>query len=605
MGNLDASSSRFRYIEDARAYALKRPGSERILKSGDDFLVEPLPDLPKNEDKKAGLIDFKSEGLRNQLKTQLKTGSSATVVEFLLDSDLHDGPVLPDRRFTVENGEVTEAQYSVNRLSDVLRSPEAKALEILREAIQSNPNALLRLSPNLTAALKQSEQLSPAERSFFHEKLESPQAQSAHQLFSRFFGPDESFEAAGVRDYNILIERMNQPDHKKNLETLFELARYPERFDQQYSGRDSELVSIAHTLKDLPGFRRYPGGQAQGVPGNTLKERERVFDNALRTIKQYDYKLQISHGMQFNAQGIANHDTQIDYRIGGNIFSVGLSGQDFNFSGDMSKGFGFADQADASKRLRLGFNSGNFDLRVGLARDREGKLVVERPESEAANRFIGRTGEAAKSWAEDHKLETLGIAAAVAAGTYAYSLANPNQDLALDFNQRFDLYNTEFMSVKGEVSPELHLKNGALDLGVRQVGIGASGNFRDHSYDMALHHSFENTTLRQGAVQNKDTELNLRYGYRNHSITLDNRYTYSTQQLETQAGYQQNFVHSATMDSYIRPYVQFNNGAHTNTGISAGLNKDFGGGLQMQLNVDYNQVGKASGGFKLVKQFDW
>lgn len=604
MGNLDAGSSRFRYLEDARAYALQRPGSERILKSGEAFTVEAF-ELPADTEQKAPLLDFKSEYLRHQLQTRLETGSSATVVEFLLDSHFEDGALLPDRRFVVDKGEVQEAPYTVKALSENIRSPEVRALEILREAIQSDPQALLRLSPHLIQALETSDQLTPAERSFAQQHLESPQARNALALFGKYFGPDDALSAAGVKNYDTLIERLNDKGHRQNLETLFELARYPERFEQQYSGRDTELVSIAQTLKQLPGFRRYPAAQTQGTPAGTLKERQRIYDNALRTVKQYDYKLQVSQGMQFNRNGIASHETQLDYRIGGNIFSLGFSGQDYNFSGDWGKGFGFADHADASKRLRLGFNSGSFDLRLGLARDRQGNLVVERPESEAADRFIARKGDEVKAWAKDHIWQTVGIAAVAAGGAYAYSLANPEQDLALDFNQRFDLIDGELIKVKGEISPELHLKGGQMDLGVRRVGLGASGNIRDHSYDVALRHSFENTTLRSGDISNHDTELNLRYGYRQDAVTLDNRYTYSTGQLDTQVGYQRNFVQSATLDSYLRPYAQFKDGNYVNAGISAGVHKDFGNNLQLNLNVDYNQLGELSGGFRLVKQLNW
>lgn len=605
MGNLDAGASRFRYIEDARAYALKRPGNERILKSGEEFVVEPLGKLPDSEHKGPSFLDFKSEGLRNQLKTQLQTGSSATVVEFLLDSEMEDGDLLPDRRFTVDKGEVTEAQYSLGQLSDGVRSPEARALEILREAIKSDPNALLRLTPNLTKALEGSQQLSPEEHSFMRLKLQTSEAKSARELFSKYFGPDDAFAAAGVRDFDTLQQRLNDRGNRQNLNTLYDLARYPERFDQQYEGRDTELISIAKTLKDLPGFRRYPTGQALGVPDHTLGNRQRVYDNALRSIKQYDYKLQVTQGMQFNKNGVAGHDTQFDYRVGGNVFSLGFSGQDYNFGGDPSHGFGFANHVDAAKRVRFGFNSGAFDVRLGLAQDRQGKLVLERPESESAERFFARKGDEAKSWAKEHMWETAGIATAAAAGAYAYSVANPNQDLALDFNQRFDLINAEFLRVKGEISPEVHLKGGAMDLGVRRVGIGASGNVKDHSYDLALRHEFQNTTLRNAKVENEDTQLSLRYGYRNYSMTMDNRYTYSTKQLDTQVGVQQNFVHSATMDSYVRPYAQFTNGNYANAGVTAGIHKDFGNNLQMDLNVDYNQLGQVSGGFRLVKQFNW
>lgn len=606
MDPLDAGSRQFTYLEDARSFALARKGNERIVKTGEQFEVQALPDLEQQNDLMPNLIDFRSQGIQEQLKTQVSSrAGEAPIVEFLIDTQL-DGDFLPDRRFNVENGDVKESQYRVRGVSEALRSPELKGLEVLREAIQNNNTApLLRLSPRTTDALLASNQLTPAERDYARQKLDAEPVRVARAQFAKFFGPDDAFSGAGVRDFDTLVSRLNEPTHRQNLATLHEIARYPERFQTQYEGRDQDLASLAETLQQLPGFRRYPSSQATGVPPATLGPRQKVYDNALRTLKQYDYKLQVSQGMQFNQNGIAGHDTQIDYRYGGRIFSLGLSGQDYNFSGEFNKGFGFADQTDASKRLRLGYNSGDFDLRVGLAQDRQGKLVVERPESEAAERYIARKGDEAKAWAKDNPLITGSIIAAAAGGAYAYSLANPDQNLSVDFNQRFNLIDTEFLRMRAEISPELHLKNGELDLGVRRVGLGASGNFRDHSYDASLRHQLENTTIRSGDIQNDNTELNLRYGYRSHSVTLDNRYSYAAGQLSTQVGYQRNFVHSASLDTYVRPYAQLNNGTYANAGVSAGVSKDFGGGFQGQLNVDYNQAGGASGGFRLIKQFDW
>lgn len=603
MANFDAGASRFRYLEDARGAALKRPGNERILKQGNEFIVEPMADLEGQKNLIPNALDMGKERIDAQLKARLQTGTAATVVEFLIDGG--DGELLPDRRFSVEKGEIKENQYKLAGLSDALRSPETKALEILREAMQSSSGTtLLRLSPHMIEALRGSSQLSPTERSYFDTQLDSRGAKSALAQFKRFFGPDDSLAAAGVKDFATLVDRLNAPDHRQNLEILYDLARYPERFDQQFGGRDTELVSMAKTLKELPGFRRYPTGQTTGVPGEALGPRQKTYENALRTIKQYDYKVQISHGMQFNKGGVAAHDTQVDYRYGGRIFSLGFSGKDFDFSQPFQGGgIGFGNSNDAAQRLRLGYNSGSFDLRLGLARDRQGNLVVERPESEAAERYIARKGDEVKAWAKENMWITAGIAAAAAGGAYAYSLANPNQDLALDFNQRFDLLDSEFLRVKGEISPELHLKGGALDLGVRRVGLGASGNVQDHSYDASVRHYFTGTTIRAGEVSNEGTELSLRYGYRAHSMTLDNRYSYSSGQLDTQVGYQRNFVHSATMDSYVRPYAQLKDGTYQNSGITGGVSKDFGGGFQLQLNADYNQTGGFSGGFRAVKQF--
>ncbi len=609
MDPLNAGPRQFRYLEDARSFALERKGNERIVKKGDQFEVQDQPALEPELHSLTGersylmpnQLDVKSKSIEEQLKNQVKEATrEAPIVEFLIDSDL-DGNESSDRRFSVENDQVKESQYRLRGISDAVRSPELKAIEILREAMSNNQTvALLRLSPRMTDALLSSEHLTSNERDYARQQLDSDPARAARAQFTRFFGPDDAYSAAGVRDFDTLVSRLNHPAHRQNLNILHEIARYPESFQQQYEGRDQDLASLADTLQDLPGFRRYPSSQVQGVPGNTLSSRQKVYDNVLRTLKQYDYKLQVSQGMQFNQNGLAGHDTQIDYRHGGRIFSLGFSGQDYNFSRDFT-----SEHNDASKRLRLGYNSGDFDLRVGLAQDREGKLVLERPESDATERYIARKGDQAKAWAKDNPLLTGSIVAAAAGGAYAYSLANPDKDLAVDFNQRFDLVDTEFLSVKGEISPEIHLKNGKMDLGVRRVGLGASGNFRDHTYDASIRHQLDDTTLRNGKVHHDNTELNLRYGYRSHSVTLDNRYTYATSQLNTQLGYQRNFVHSASLDSYVRPYAQFTNGAPTNAGVSAGISKDFGGGFQGQLNVDYNKANGASGGFKVVKQFDW
>lgn len=606
MGMMDAGSNKFRYLENARKFALERPGNDRIVKQGNQYLVEEIPRLEGQGNLIPNVIDLNGKQLESQLKlmAQQPKGSALETVEFLLDGN-DDGSFLPDRRFSVEKGEIKESQYSVNGLSDVLRSPEDKGLEILREAISQNHSAaLLKLSPRMIEAILSSEQITPEEKAYAQQKLDSAQAKSAQALFKQFFGQDDTLAAAGVRDYDELLQRLNKPENRENLNQLLDIAHYPEGFQGTYQGRDTELANLAHTLLDLPGFRRYPSSQSNGVAPDLLKTRQRAFDNALRTIKQYDYKLQLTHGMQFNKEGISSHNTQIDYRLGGQVFSLGFSGRDFDLNSNWQQGFGFASQADAAQRLRLGYNSGSFDLKFGLAKDMQGKLVFERPESESTDRFIARTGEQAQDWAKEHPWITAGIAAAAAGGAYAYSLANPEQDLALSFNQRFDLLDKEFLRVKGEISPEVHLKGGAMDLGVKRVGVGASGNIRDHSYDLSARHYFQDSTLRSGEIHNEATELSLRYGYGSHSLTLDNRYSYASSQLDTRIGYRKNFIHSASFDSYVAPYAQLKDGDYQNAGISAGISKDFGG-MQLQLNADYNQQSGVSGGFQLVKQFNW
>ncbi|PKL75912.1 MAG: hypothetical protein CVV27_12980, partial [Candidatus Melainabacteria bacterium HGW-Melainabacteria-1] len=150
-------SNRFRHLEDARGFALKQPGNERILKQGAEFVVEALPELEGQNNHLPNLLDLRGDQILPQLQSQLTAsaagsteGSATTVVEFLLDTS-NDGELLPDRRFVVDKGEIKESNYRLNGLSEALRSPEARALEILREAIQKNQTGpLLRLSPNLT-----------------------------------------------------------------------------------------------------------------------------------------------------------------------------------------------------------------------------------------------------------------------------------------------------------------------------------------------------------------------------------------------------------------------------------------------------------------------
>ena len=160
----------------------------------------------------------------------------------------------------------------------------------------------------------------------------------------------------------------------------------------------------------------------------------------------------------------------------------------FDFNSGWQPGVGYTNQADAAQRVRFGYSSGSFDMKLGVARDVQGKLFFERPQSESFDRYIARKGDEAKDLAKQNPWITAGIVTAAAGGAYAYSLANPDQDLALDFNQRFDLLDREFIRIRGEVTPEIHLKNGSLDLGVKRVGIGASGQF----YNKLLRSQFTN-----------------------------------------------------------------------------------------------------------------
>lgn len=599
MGDLRPTPARFKYIEDARQYALDRPGNEAILKKGQEFEVQAQENLPQQEDWVPDFFILNDKKTASEIAQLAQQGSATGMVEFLFDSG-EDGAKTPDRRFTFnDKAEVQEALYVVNTGSAVLRSPELRALEILRKAIlEPHTRTLLQLSPSLIGALRNSDKLTPEEGHYLETHLNTPQAREAQRQISAFLGPDAALSSAGVADYELLITRLNNPQHKANLDTLQEIAKYPERFRDLLGEDDHRLTSLAQTFQELPGFRRAPNGVSLG------KEQQRTFDNALRTIDQYKYKARISQEMQFNRDGISSHNTELSYRLGGQVISLGFSGRNYDLNAPF-QGVDFNSGGDVMQRLRLGYSSGPFDLQLGVARKADGGLSLDKPESQAVDRYLGRKSDEALDWAKEHKWIAAGVVAGAAAGAYAYSKAQPDEKLALDFNQRFDLLDREFIKIKGEVSPEIIMQDGQVDLGVSQVGIGASGNIRNHFYDATVRQRFENTSLRSGEIENKETDLNLRYGYGNHSVMVDSRYTYATQQVNSQVSYRRNFTHSATMSSYVQPYVQMNQATYSNAGIQAGMSKDFGGGLQGSLNAGYDQNSGVSAGFRISKQFNW
>lgn len=599
MGDIKPTPPSFKYLEDARQYALDRPGNEAIVKKGDQYAVLAHEDLEQQQDWVPDFFKLNGKKITTEIADLASQGSAPGMVEFLFDSG-KDGAFTPDRRFTLnDKAEVQEAQYSVNTGSAVLRSPELRGLEILRKAIlEPHTRSLLHLTPTLIDALRSSDKLTPEEGHYLDTHLNTPEAREAQNQIKAFLGPDAALSSAGIVDYELLLTRLNAPQHKDNLDTLKEIAKYPERFRDLLGEDPDRLTSLAQTFQELPGFRRSPNGVTLG------KEQQRTFDNALRTIDQYKYKARISQEMQFNREGVASHNTELSYRLGGQVLSLGFSGRNYDLNAPF-QGVDFNSGGDVMQRLRLGYSTGAFDLQLGVARKTDGGFSIDKPESQAVDRYLGRKSDEALDWAKEHKWIAAGVVAGAAATAYAYSKANPDAPLAMNFNQRFDLIDREFIKVKGEVSPEISIKDGQVDLGVGQVGIGASGNIRNHFYDATIRQRFENTTLRSGDIDNKETDLNLRYGYGNHSVMIDSRYTYATDQVNSQLSYRRNFTHSASFSSYVQPYVQVNQANYSNSGIQAGMSKDFGGGLQGSLNAGYDQNSGASAGFRISKQFNW
>jgi hypothetical protein len=230
-------------------------------------------------------------------------------------------------------------------------------------------------------------------------------------------------------------------------------------------------------------------------------------------------------------------------------------------------------------------------------------LVFERPESQSLDRYIARKGDDAKDWLLENKGLALGIGAAAVGTAYAYSKANPDKEISTGFSQRFNIYENEFARVRGSVTPDIILRDGQPDLGLKEAGLGVSGNVRDHSYDANLVQRFDDTSLRSGQINSRETELNLRYGYRSHSLMLDNRFSYDTSTLQSQVAYRRSFTHSATTTSFVQPYVRFNQKEVQATGVLGGMSRDFGNGFKADVNVGYDQQGGATGGFRLSKQF--
>ncbi|HEY9840691.1 MAG TPA: hypothetical protein V6D23_09570 [Candidatus Obscuribacterales bacterium] len=622
------TSNRFKYIEDARQYALERPGTEVIRKDGQQFLVEDLDSTAWSPENTARL--FASDGYKPARKIYLGVGEKqAEAAQFVfkkLASDKkfpaaeiifdqsEDGSQSWDKRFTVkDDGSLEEAKFELSPDSGLMKSAESWGIEILRKAIaQNNENLLLPLSLPQIKAVLESDKLTPQEKQYAQDKLDSKPMQTVRKLLEKHLGPGAALASAGADSYQRLLDRLNDPHHQANLDDLHDLAKHPETFQASLAQDQNRLQDLANTLKLLPGFRRFPADLA--APD---KDKTKLFDDVLRTLDQYKFKIRIQQGMQFNRTGVASHNTDIAYRIGnGAVVTLGFSGRDYNFAETgQPVHLGYQDHVgDARQRLALGYNSGFFDARLSLARDQKGDYKIERPQSQIVDQYIARKSDSitnwGKSWAKENPVWTGVIAAGVLGGVFAYSKLNPDQKIPLEFTSAATLYENEYLRVKGAATPMLSLQDGKPDLGLKEVGVGISGNKDQHFYDANLKHHFDNTTVRNtieiGRIDNVNSEVNLRYGFDSNSFTLDGGYNYAQSQLITRLGYRRDVVWTPGFTSYGQTYIQTENGSGFQTaGVVVGANRLFGEteSFAVGLNLGYDYNGGLSGGFNVSQEF--
>lgn len=597
--NSNPSNPSFKYLQDARQFALERPGSERILRNPDGYQVEPLGALPAAESlpKSESTLPnpFNQNVLRDQLQQQVQgTGRADTTVEFLIDEG-EDGLQQSDRQFLVNNGTVTEHEHRVGQRSDRLLSPENKGLAIVREALQSQSNErLLHLSPEMVQALRSAPNLSPEERAFVDQQFKTPAFEKAEALFVQYHGAQATFAAGGVSTYDGLMERLAKPENQRNLASLTEIARHPERFESQFGESPDKLASLAKTFDDLPGFRRAPQAQNSGLSGSE----RRSFDRALRTIDQHEYKFRISQAMQFNQEGISGYETEASYRWGDRTLTVGVGGKNYDFNNPFADNLG-----SGINQIRAEYRSPDFDVRGGVKREADGSLDIISPKSDWADRFMDDRIEKGKSWASENPWQAAAIGAGVAAGVWGLSYAT-GQDMSVNFDQRFNVIDTEHFRLRAEVSPELHLNGGQPDLGLYGVGLGAMGSYGEFSYNATLRHRFDNTTIGSGKIEHKETDLHTRLAYRDYALETASRMDHQGDgRLRTEVGLRRNFTLSASSSAYVRPHVQLDNGSYADAGGRVGWSKNFGNGFSVDLNAGYSQNQGASAGFKTSFQF--
>lgn len=599
MSQINNQNQSFKYLQDARQFALERPGSERIVKNPEGYQVEPLGELPTAESppERESLLPnpFNQNALRDQLQQHVQgLGRADTTVEFLIDEG-DNGLQVSDRQFLVRDGEVTEHEHRVGQRSERLLSPENKGLAIVREAIQTQRNErLLHLSPEMVQALRSAENLSPEEQTFVDQQFKTPAFEKAEALFVQYHGAQATFAAGGVSTYDGLMERLARPENQQNLSRLDEIARHPERFEAQFGGNPDQLASLAKTFKELPGFRRAP----QAQQNDFSRPERRSFDRALRTIDQHEYKFRISHGMQFNSEGLSGYETEASYRWGDRTLTVGVGGKNYDFNNP------FADElGNGINQIRAEYRSPDFDVRGGVKREADGSLDIISPKSDWADRFMDDRIEKGKGWAAENPWQAAAVGAGVAAGVWGLSYAT-GQDMSVNFDQRFNVIDTEHFRLRAEISPELHLNGGQPDLGLHGVGLGAMGSYGEFSYNATLRHRFDDTTIGTGKIEHKETDLHTRLAYRQYALETASRWDHRGDgDIRTEVGLRRNFALSASSSAYVRPHVQLDNGSYADAGGRVGWSKDFGNGLSLDLNAGYSENQGVSAGFRTSFQF--
>lgn len=621
----------YRYIEDARKAAFERVGHDAIKKVEGGYIVEALPDFDdqywtqfashiqdnlelspeamKQEDiKKSGIIDdlFGKDKKRREKLSEYGKKSKHQVLEFAWDNK-HDGDKSSDERYTFNKEyKVSKSDIPYSHGSNLLKSPFDKGIKIFREAMaKGDPDRLIKLTPSYINAIFESDQLSEQERQDATFYLKNKQAESAIKLFSSFFSENASFASIGSQHFSEFVELLNDPFHRKNIEVIYEIAKHPANFQNSIAEDETQLVDLAKTLRKMPGFRRYPP---------TLKSDKQkgiLYEDAIRTINQYSYKVKVTQGMQFNKKGITGHNTELSYRFNrGNILTLGVSGKDYDFGNFGQGGVEYGGGGDIRQRLSVAYSSPAFDIKVSAGKDKDGKVKFEQPESQAVDRYIGRKQgdviDSVKNWAKKNPFWAGTIVAGAVGGVFVYSKMKPEDDLSVKLSTPIDIYKGEFVRVKASIAPEIKLKDGKPDLGLKEVGLGVSGNKENHYYDLNVRHKTEDTTIRAKAINHEESIINARYGIGRHSMTVDYSYKHKLAEHTSRVGYRKDFVFAPGFRAYGHAYVQTKNTTGFDTaGAVVGVHKELGKTrtFSMDVNLGYDYKNGMSGGFSVTKAF--
>ena len=169
MTDIRSDPNRFKYIEDARKFALERAGNDVIKKDGEEYLVESMEDLDKpGLIKKMSLVkdtifgpvlnteepnfspvppeeefcltdcitnplqsvsrlpdafDVSENYKLNQLQEELES-TAVPVVEFVLDT-YNDGDFTGDEHYQIKEAKIDRNRHILSKQSERLKSPVA------------------------------------------------------------------------------------------------------------------------------------------------------------------------------------------------------------------------------------------------------------------------------------------------------------------------------------------------------------------------------------------------------------------------------------------------------------------------------------------------